>query len=81
MYAACECAPLYAACLHFIFVSTVGALFLSSPFTVFRPWQPCEMVRSEISFVDDHQFHHHGPVEMPKDQVAMAQFFLAMGCG
>lgn len=78
----CELAPLYAACLHFIFVSTVGALFLSSPVAVFRPWQLCEMVRSEISLVDEHhQFDHHGPVEMPKDQVAMAQSFLAMGSG
>lgn len=77
-----QLAPLYAACLHFIFVSTVGALFLSSPVAVFRPWQLCEMVRSEISLVDEHhQFDHHGPVEMPKDQVAMAQSFLVMGCG
>lgn len=81
IYSACELAPLYAVCLHFIFVSTVGALFLSSPVAVFRPWQLCEMVRSEISLVDEHhQFDHHGPVEMPKDQVAMAQSFLAMGC-
>ena len=79
IYSACELAPLYAACLHFIFVSTVGALFLSSPVAVFRPWQLCEMVRSEISLVDEHQFDHHGPVEMPKDQVAMAQYFFGYG--
>jgi len=37
------------------------------------------MVRSEISLVDEHQFDHHGPVEMPRDQVLPAMCVASVG--